>query len=367
MEINQLKEFFHLAENPELFTTAISPPSCGGGDSFRSLALEGDKILDSAIISLLQQNGLLNSGEITRKKQQFHNERTLGLLGTEFLELQKFLRPIDVKYRIQNSDIKESIEALIAACKHQNEEAICFQVIKELFEISMENEYLDFDFISELQMLLQKELNNPLLQWSFPIRIGGPEHAPIWTIRLKVQYNKNTYEIMSKPFSNLKYAKRDAAKKILQKLLNTSFPSSKQIIIPQKHVESKSAAQSISQHQIIFSKVENTGNKESAMNISVGTGKLLIDWVKEKISKNPYGTLLILSSILPQEIKGSSWNASTEVGELCLLNLQIEKNFYFEIGFGSSKSQARKDAVIKIIDSSHLFEWLSQKHADTLK
>ena len=31
MDLNQLKEFFHLSDDVEVFSAAIKPPSCGGG------------------------------------------------------------------------------------------------------------------------------------------------------------------------------------------------------------------------------------------------------------------------------------------------------------------------------------------------
>jgi hypothetical protein len=47
MDLNQLKEFFHLSDDVELFSAAIKPPSCGGGEMYGTLAIEGDNVLDA--------------------------------------------------------------------------------------------------------------------------------------------------------------------------------------------------------------------------------------------------------------------------------------------------------------------------------
>ena len=47
MDYEKLKDLLHLEKNPEIFRNTLSPPSCGWGDSFNCLAIEGDKILDN--------------------------------------------------------------------------------------------------------------------------------------------------------------------------------------------------------------------------------------------------------------------------------------------------------------------------------
>lgn len=368
MDLKQLQEFFHLQANPELFQAAISPPSCGGRDTFDRLAIEGDNLIDTALINLFQQQGIRDAGELTHKKKQFHNERTLSRLGSEFLELHKFFSPIDPNYQIQISDIKETVEALIAASHHQNGSSISLKIIEQLYLTAIENEYLDFDYISELLLLLQKELNNPLLQWDEPVQAGGGSHNPIWTLNLTVQYQGKTYQEASGPFPNLKLAKREAAMKIYHKLMNLSSPISKQVSIPQKLHEVKQASQSLLERQIIFSKIEPSENNDPSIMITVNTGQYLKDWATEKAKKKPFSLLVLMTTILPQEIRGSSWYATTELGELVLLNLQILTDHYFEVGFSpSSKSQARNIAAKKLIQTSHLLDWLAQNHAKTLK
>ena len=88
------------------------------------------------------------------------------------------------------------------------------------------------------------------------------------------------------------------------------------------------ATQSFSQREIVFSKAENSELEEGPMKISVDTGKFIADWAQQKAKKNPYGMLLLLSARLPNEIHGSSWNASMELGELILLNLQLQDQNY---------------------------------------
>ena len=127
------------------------------------------------------------------------------------------------------------------------------------------------------------------------------------------------------------------------------------------------ATQSISQRKIIFSKGEISELEEVSMKISVDTGKYLANWAQQKAKKNPYSTLLILSARLPNEIHGSSWNASMDFGKLILLNLQLLDQNFFEVGYGTSKSQARKDATAKIIENSNLIEWLNEHHGNEIK
>jgi dsRNA-specific ribonuclease len=367
MSKTELFKLFKLENHAELFTVATRPPSCGGGDAFRSLAIEGDKLLDNAIIRMFQRMGMQNSGEITQKKQQFHNARTLGMLGTDYLELSNHLKPTDGNYQIQNSDVKETIEALIAACSRANGEKAGYEVVELLFSVAVDKALLELDYISKLNLLLQTEIGNPLLQWSEPIRIGGMDHAPILQVKLNAQFRGRSYDVTSDPFSNSKIAKRDAAKKMLQQITQIPIPEMKIPIIPHVREVPMRATQSLSQREITFTKSDVIETESGTMNISVGTGQLLVDWVAEKMKKDAYGALILLSAILPDEIRGSAWDANINNIELCMLHLQIQQTDFFEIGCGPSKTQARKNAANKIIKSSHLYEWLTEKHPHTLK
>ena len=65
MEIEkQLKKFFNLENQNLLFSDAISPRSCNGGNKFEFLALIGDKLLDLALGFHFTKDGLIPKGEL---------------------------------------------------------------------------------------------------------------------------------------------------------------------------------------------------------------------------------------------------------------------------------------------------------------
>ena len=79
----ELMDYFQLTSSEQIFSLAIQPKSCGGGDSFKFLALYGDCVLNLALLDIISNRGINNSGQITELIQSFHNEKTLALTAEE--------------------------------------------------------------------------------------------------------------------------------------------------------------------------------------------------------------------------------------------------------------------------------------------
>lgn len=83
--------------------------------------------------------------------------------------------------------------------------------------------------------------------------------------------------------------------------------------------------QSLLDKEVVFSKPDKDTLFQDKMQLTSETEETLIDWFNRKLSKNPFGALILLSARLT-EISGSAWGASIKQGELILLNVQIEMN-----------------------------------------
>ena len=66
--------------------------------------LYGDKFLDTSLMTYFNEKGIIDSGFITQKKQEFHNERTLVKIGS-YLEIHSYLNPVDINQNITDNDI----------------------------------------------------------------------------------------------------------------------------------------------------------------------------------------------------------------------------------------------------------------------
>ena len=89
-----------------------------------------------------------------------------------------------------------------------------------------------------------------------------------------------------------------------------------------------------------------------------------MDWVSRKLKK-PFRMMVVLSARLP-ELQYLSWSCSVESIEIVfvLLNIRFDDTDHFSIGIGPNKSKARKDAALKIIETSLLLEWLDANFSD---
>ena len=95
--------------------------------------------------------------------------------------------------------------------------------------------------------------------------------------------------------------------------------------------------------------------------VATNTGEAITTYAFRKAKKNPYSLLLLLSARL-DGFSGASWNTETSQGYLVLLNFKINESSFFDVGFGPSKTKARKMAAQKIITSSDLIELLTTQY-----
>ncbi len=362
----KLDEFFKLESNHELFKQATTPLSCGGDDSFENLAYIGDIFINKVLQVKFNQEGIKNSGELTRKKNEFHNMRTLVDVG-QYLEISSYLIPMDKNYYPSNSDIKETVESLIGASLQANGDKIASEIVLKVYEIAQSNLFLDTDYVSILNLMLQKEnlYKSPPFEDESP---GGPPHQREWKTKLALIYKAQDYHIESGIFLNTTDSRRDASRKMLIQIY--SLPEQvniKQSLNTLSYIQTKpvTATQSLEDHEILFAKSDSDTYYKQPMQSSTNTGENILEWAIRKADKKPFGMLLLLSGKI-DDVSVSTWYASTPDGELTLLNLKLDNESYFEVGIGPSKSKSRKDAVKKMISHSDLYAWLGKHYANEL-
>ena len=361
MKLQDLQKFFLLENQEALFKQAITPKSCGGGDEFKYLALLGDYIFNLTLFFFFSEKGIKNSSVITTKIQSVHNEWTLCRLG-EYFEIIPHMKPTDLNHHITDKELRECIEAMIGANYKINNLSRSKMIVEKLMEIIKENKFFDSNPIGELIEIFQN--NGKTITFPDAERVGGEDHAPLFFCKIKESIFQKKFCIISDQLSRKCYAKKDAAQKFLYQLelteknsISTKSERKKEIL--------KSPTQSLSNKEVIFSKSTIGGGyfKPYKFQLSSGTGETLHDWAKRKSIKKPFSMLLILNARL-DDVTGSNWHASLPNGELILLNTKLEDQDYFEIGFAKSKSMAKKEAAMKFIDNSKLFEWIKTKYKD---
>ena len=369
-----LKQFFKLEQDSNLYNHAIKPKSCGGDATFKYLALFGDRVLNLSLLEIISKDlntGLsVDSGILTQINQAIHNKRTLTQLGNIF-GLFEVLKPIDPNQKISYTDISECIEALLGASYKINGLPACKEIVENLLDYvgsgTIRNDSndlsaeLDVNYKGKLLELFQAK-KYPLPQFD-PRRVGGPDHNPVFQCNLKGIFDGKEFSFDSDLCSSVKDAERNVSYKFLVKIGSIDIVD----LIPMKKSEIENRApvkQSITENEVIFSKTGLNAEKQYPdINISKNTGESLLSWVLRKVAKNPFGMLLLLSARIP-EVSGGDWTASIESGELVILNVKIDDHHYFEIGFGSSKTKARNDAATKVIKNSKLIEWIEQTYKE---
>ena len=202
---NQLMEFFLLSENRDIFSLAIQPKSCGGGDTFKFLALYGDSVLNLILLDIISKKGISNSGQITEIIQSFHNEKTLTHIAKQ-LKIDKIMDKEFGNAKPSQNDLKECIEALLGGIYKIKGLISTKNVILKLLHLSNEKNLFTPNPKSHLQILFQKK-NFPLPKYS-TTRIGGPDHLQEYQCILKGEFNGKKYEIKS----NIHHSKQDAEK-----------------------------------------------------------------------------------------------------------------------------------------------------------
>jgi len=215
LHTNKLKELFHLTQHETLFTTAVTPKSCGGTEEFKYLALIGDKILDLCLIELLSKAKVVDTGALTRNMKQIHNWKTLSQLAY-FLGLDQLMKPIDPKHVLTGEEVKEAIEALLATSYQVHGIPAVIEIVTDLLAIIDQEKYQEIDYISQLYEFFQEQrLSPPELS---DYQNTGSDHDPHWSITLKVNYLGESLQVNSDTFAKKQEAKNQAAQMLLQQL-----------------------------------------------------------------------------------------------------------------------------------------------------
>jgi len=355
-----LKIFFNLEQNELLYSEAITPKSCGGGDNYKYLALLGDFVLNLTLFNYFAEKGNKTSGELTKKIQSIHNEWTLCQLG-EFLKITDEMNPIDPNHEISDGELKESVEALIGANNKIHELSGSKLVVEKLIEIIDQNDFYDSNPVGELIEFFQNY--GRTLSFPDPVRASKANEPPLYRCTIRESIREEDFIIISEALSRKCYARKDAAQKFL---FNLGLTDKDGIGIKSRKKEVTTIPkQSLSSEDIIFSKSTIGGGyfKQEPMELSTETGENIAEYAMRKVEKKPFFTLISLSGRL-DTLSGSTWHASLPNGELILLHLKLDEQDYFDIGFAESKNKAKKEVALKIIKNSNLIQWLKNNYRE---
>ncbi len=212
---NELMDYFFLSEHEEIFSLAIQPKSCGGGDAFKFLALYGDGVLNLTLLDIISNKGISNSGQITELIQSFHNEKTLTKIARK-LKIDQLMKENFKKGKMTQNDLKESIEALLGGLYKAKGFNTSKNVILKLLQLSNKHSYFTSNPKGQLQILFQKK--NIELPNYFTRRIGGPDHLQEFQCKLKVEFEGKKYNIKSTINHNKQEAEKEAAMKFLTEI-----------------------------------------------------------------------------------------------------------------------------------------------------
>ena len=360
LDKKELQKFFNLQSSNRIFKDAITPKSCGGGDSFKYLALLGDFVLNLTLFNYFSKKGIKNSGELTKKIKSIHNEWTLCQLG-EILKITDEMIPTDINHKITDNELKESIEALIGANKKIHGLSKSGLVVEKLIEIIDKNDCYDSNPVGELIEFFQE--NGRTLSFPDPVRISNANEPPLYRCTIRESIMNNDFIITSELLSRKCYARKDAAQKFL---FNLGLTDKDGIGIKSKRKEVTTIPkQSLSSEDIIFSKSTIGGGyfKQESMELSTETGENIAEYLIRKAEKKPFFTLISLSGRV-DTLSGSTWHSSLPNGELILLHLKLDEQDYFDIGFAESKNKAKKQVALKIIKNSNLTQWLKDNYRE---
>jgi dsRNA-specific ribonuclease len=353
MDKKELLTFFKLEDHTDLFEKATKPKSCGGGDEFKQLALHGDTTINRALMDIYSH--IKNTGRQTKLRTTFHSARTLIQIGRK-LNLDQIISSYNKKHIATNNEIKEAVEALLGASYEVNGYDFCKELVEKMVDMAKEFELFDSNPKGQLLELFQKH------QYEMPIfkteRVGGTDHKPLWQCKVSGIYDKKSYQLNSEIFTNTKDAEQDVALKFLYEL----GVKTKSIYLEpfeESVTLTKEIKQALTADEVTFYKPTNLFD-EGEISINIPKKTSIKKWAEKQYNKSPYYFLVQLCAIF-DEIRGTAWSAKIETGALILINLEIEGIDFFEIGFGPSKTQARKDVAQKIISSSQLFNWLAKQ------
>ncbi|MCK4847510.1 MAG: ribonuclease III family protein [Candidatus Heimdallarchaeota archaeon] len=212
---NQLMEYFQLSKDKAIFFQAIQPKSCGGGDTFKYLALYGDSVLNLILLDIISNKEIANSGQITEIIQSFHNEKTLTQIAKQ-LKIDKIMKEEFGNEKPTQNDLKECIEALLGGTYKTGGLISSKKVVLKLLQLSNTNNLFTPNPKGFLQILFQKK--NFMIPKYITTRIGGPDHLQEFQCVLKGEFNGKLYEIKSNIHHNKQNAEKEAATKFLKEI-----------------------------------------------------------------------------------------------------------------------------------------------------
>ena len=362
----EIQKFFLLENDPQLFETALRPPSCGGGAEFEQLALYGDQVINIHLYKYLISKGLERKGDITPCKTTIHHWTVIKAFADD-LGIPDILTPLDSTYHPKDKDLAETVEALIGAAFQVNGLENCYPIIfmfakfaQKIQKTSQKQGEFDTskNYKGELFELFQKKgLNLPDIDVT---RIGGADHSPYFQFKGVVTFDGTKHEIFTRPWQQKNLAEQEAAYLALLAITDNNPEYTKfdpTISIPASQEKTVHPTTSIDNEELIFRK---PAPHYKSMEVDQNTGELLVDWVNRKAQKNVFGMLILLSARL-DTVSGASWTCEFSSGVLALINLQLGEQKYFALGFGPSNTKARKAAGENMLMKVDITEWL-EKH-----
>ena len=373
MHHKDLKEFFKLEQNELLYKQATTPKSCGGGNEFKLLALLGDRVLNLELYEILTKiEGITNSGILTQKINNYiHNEDILYLVG-KFLKINEVMIPTDLNHNISKDELKESVEALIGANYKAHGFGPYKELIKEIYKIIKkiedkikQDEQLQFYFENPRgkvdELFREHGLPLPIFETR---RVGGPDHLPLYKCILKDIFLGKEFNFESGLAKNKPDARRNAAVQFLMMFMGGTklkqIKKPKEVLIEKKDLK----IEEFILDEIVFTKLSSQGQPDQ-ISLSSNTGETLYEWAKRKARKDAFRMIILLASRI-QNLSGCSWHASIPNGELIFSYNNLDGKDYYEIGFGESKTKAKKNAGMKFMENSKLLDWLEENYGEKL-
>jgi dsRNA-specific ribonuclease len=310
--------------------------------------------------------------------------------------LDQLFHPLDTTYKIQSSDLSETIEALLGACFLANGYLHCEKPVLEILEFQkvftlkseVENKSLVGipNFKGRLLELYQQ--NNKGRKDKEPLPILEPKDVGnIYNHQFQfegiLRFNDKDYCVKTDIFTNKKDAEQQAAQKLLESLIdekdnkqgmpmNIKNGVSLSLYNILNKLEPKSEIQSVVQlmslPSVLSFSSEYKGSTENEhagspeiINLDSNNQETLLIWAQRKAKKDPFSMLWLLSARL-KEIKVKAWSCTIPNRELTILCVQLGDIVEFGLGNAISKTQAKKQAGQSIIDKLHVFEWIQQHY-----
>lgn len=271
------------------------------------------------------------------------------------------MHPIDPNHIPTPMEIAECIEALLGASFQCNTIIITNQIVEKLITIIKSNSFDSVNYINILQEYCDRyNINHPEYPDPEPI-MADVDKKIRFSQKIILNYNNKELIEISEEFPRKDEAKQHAARLMLIRLGEITDTDLTSLEKPEISVEQPvHASKSIESDMIVFQN-QPSEKKNQLLYVSSRPEEALVDWAKRKAQKNPFGMLLLLSARIG-EIAGASWTAEINNGYLVLLNLALDGQLLFEIGFGLSKSQARKKIAQKIIENNQLYDYLASHY-----